>query len=145
VHVLINQLKVAGVVVALLAWACGSAVSAGARSQSPPVGDRVFNRLQPLKLPPLDHTRPLARRSGTALDLSGPCFTFHRLAAHRQIAEIIADKIASGQYLRGSRIPTESELVATYEIARSTARRAVAWLRDHNLIETVLTRGSYVL
>ncbi|MGH3407629.1 MAG: GntR family transcriptional regulator [Streptosporangiaceae bacterium] len=44
-----------------------------------------------------------------------------------------------------ARIPTESELVASYEIARSTARRAVAWLRDQNLVETVPTRGSYVL
>jgi GntR family transcriptional regulator len=68
-----------------------------------------------------------------------------KLPPYRQVAEIIADKITSGEYPRGSRIPTESELVETYEIARSTARRAVAWLRDQNLIETVPTRGSYVL
>jgi GntR family transcriptional regulator len=68
-----------------------------------------------------------------------------KLPPYRQVAQIIADKIASGEYPRGSRIPTESELVDSYEIARSTARRAVAWLRDQNLIETVATRGSYVL
>jgi GntR family transcriptional regulator len=68
-----------------------------------------------------------------------------KLPPYRQVAQIIADKIVSGEYPRGSRIPTESELVATYEIARSTARRAVAWLRDQSLIETVATRGSYVL
>jgi GntR family transcriptional regulator len=68
-----------------------------------------------------------------------------KLPPYRQVADIIAGKIASGEYPRGSRIPTESELVATYEIARTTARRAVAWLRDQNLIETVPTRGSYVL
>jgi DNA-binding FadR family transcriptional regulator len=43
------------------------------------------------------------------------------------------------------RIPTESELVEIYEIARSTARCAVAWLRDQNLIETIVTRSSYGL
>jgi GntR family transcriptional regulator len=68
-----------------------------------------------------------------------------KLPPYRQVAEIIAGKIASGEYPRGSRIPTESELVETYEVARSTARRAVAWLRAQNLIETVPTRGSYVL
>jgi DNA-binding GntR family transcriptional regulator len=32
-----------------------------------------------------------------------------------------------------------------YEIGRSTARRAMAWLREQGLVETVPTRGSYVL
>lgn len=68
-----------------------------------------------------------------------------KVPPYRQVAEIIAAKIASGEYVRGSRIPTESELVETYEIARSTARRAVAVLRDQKLVETVPTRGSYVL
>jgi GntR family transcriptional regulator len=68
-----------------------------------------------------------------------------KMPPYRQVAEIIAGKIAAGEYARGSRIPTESELVETYEIARSTARRAVAWLREQNLIETVPTRGSYVV
>jgi DNA-binding GntR family transcriptional regulator len=68
-----------------------------------------------------------------------------KLPPYRQVAQIIADKITAGVYPRGTRIPTESELVETYEIARSTARRAVAWLREQNLIETVPTRGSYVL
>ena len=68
-----------------------------------------------------------------------------KLPPYRQVAQIIADKITSGEYAYGSRIPTESELVKTYEIARSTARRAVAWLREQHFVETVPTRGSYVL
>jgi DNA-binding GntR family transcriptional regulator len=43
-----------------------------------------------------------------------------------------------------SRIPTESELVETYEVARSTARRAIAALRDEGLVYTVSARGTYV-
>jgi SNF2 family DNA or RNA helicase len=35
--------------------------------------------------------------------------------------------------------------VSGWRFARSTARRAVAWLREQNLIETVPTRGSYVV
>lgn len=68
-----------------------------------------------------------------------------KLPPYRQVADIIAAEITQGLYPPGSRIPSESEIVETYEVARSTARRAVAWLREHNLIETVPTRGSYVL
>jgi len=63
---------------------------------------------------------------------------------YRQIAEIIKRAILSGQYPPNTRIPTESELVETYEVARSTARRAVAALRDQGLVYTVPARGTYV-
>jgi DNA-binding GntR family transcriptional regulator len=63
---------------------------------------------------------------------------------YRQIAEIIKRGILSGKYPPDSRIPTESELVATYEVARSTARRAVAALREEGLVYTVQARGTYV-
>ena len=43
-----------------------------------------------------------------------------------------------------TRIPTESELVDEFEVARTTARRAVSVLREEGLIYTVPTRGSYV-
>lgn len=32
-----------------------------------------------------------------------------------------------------------------FEVGRNTARRAVAWLREKGFVETVPTRGSYVL
>ncbi len=68
-----------------------------------------------------------------------------KLPPYRQVADIIAGRIRAGELPPGSRIPTESELIAEFEIARSTARRAVSWLRDQGMIETVPTRGSYVL
>lgn len=43
-----------------------------------------------------------------------------------------------------TRIPTESELVETYEVARSTAQRAIAALREEGLVYTVPARGTYV-
>lgn len=64
---------------------------------------------------------------------------------YKQVGAIIADRITSGTYARGQRIPTESELMAEFEIGRSTARRVHGWLRDQGLTETVKTRGSYVL
>ena len=61
-----------------------------------------------------------------------------------QIAAIIKRGILSGKYPPDTRIPTESELVETYEVARSTARRAVAALREEGLVYTVQARGTYV-
>ena len=63
---------------------------------------------------------------------------------YRQIAAILKRRILSGQYPPNSRIPTESELVETYEVARTTARRAVGALRDEGLVYTVPQRGTYV-
>ncbi len=63
---------------------------------------------------------------------------------YRQIAEILRRRISAGRYQPDTRIPTESELVEEFEVARTTARRAVAVLRDEELIYTVPNRGSYV-
>jgi GntR family transcriptional regulator len=72
------------------------------------------------------------------IDPTGP------VAPYRQIAEIIRERIRTGELQPGARI-TESELTDAYEVARNTARRALAVLRDEGLIMTVPQRGSYVL
>jgi DNA-binding GntR family transcriptional regulator len=72
------------------------------------------------------------------IDPTGP------VAPYRQIAEIIRGRIRAGELRPGARI-TESELTDAYEVARNTARRALAVLRDEGLIMTVPQRGSYVL
>ena len=74
----------------------------------------------------------------TKIDPTGP------VPPYRQIAEIIRSRIESGEYPKGFRIPTESEMVETWEVARTTARRAIALLRDQGLVETVPQRGTYV-
>jgi Bacterial regulatory proteins, gntR family len=48
------------------------------------------------------------------------------------------------RYPPDTRVPTESELVETYEVARSTARRAVAAPREEGLVYTVQARDTYV-
>jgi GntR family transcriptional regulator len=72
------------------------------------------------------------------IDPTGP------VPPYLQAAAVLEREIKAGKYPKGSRIPTESELVERFEIARSTARRAVARLRDQGLITTVPQRGSYV-
>ena len=72
------------------------------------------------------------------IDPTGP------VAPYRQLAEILAGRIKSGQYKPGQRIPTESELVDEFELARSTVRRAIGVLREADLVQTVPQRGTYV-
>jgi GntR family transcriptional regulator len=74
----------------------------------------------------------------TTIDPTGP------VPPYRQIAAIIRARIESGEYAKGTRIPTESEMVETWEVARTTARRAIALLREEGLVTTVPQRGSYV-
>jgi GntR family transcriptional regulator len=66
------------------------------------------------------------------------------LPPYRQIATILRRRIESGQYAPDTRIPTESELMDAFEVARTTTRRAIAVLREEGLIYTVPQRGSYV-
>lgn len=65
-------------------------------------------------------------------------------APYRQIAAQLRERIESGELAPGQRIPTETELVEEYEVARSTVRRAIRLLREEGLIVTVPQRGSYV-
>jgi DNA-binding GntR family transcriptional regulator len=74
----------------------------------------------------------------TKIDPTGP------VPPYKQIAEIIRQRIACGEYPKGTRIPTESEMVETWEVARTTARRAISLLREEGLVETVPQRGTYV-
>jgi GntR family transcriptional regulator len=68
-----------------------------------------------------------------------------RIPPYRQLAEIISERIKRGEYPRGSRLPSEAEFMDEFEIGRNTARRAVAVLRERGIVETVATRGTYVL
>jgi GntR family transcriptional regulator len=53
-----------------------------------------------------------------------------KLPPYRQLAAIVAGRIESGEYLRGSRLPSEADFMEEFELGRSTVRRAMAWLRE---------------
>lgn len=64
---------------------------------------------------------------------------------YQQIAAWIAARITSGELQPRRPIPSEKTLGQEFEgVARTTIRRAVAYLRDQGLIYTVPQRGSYV-
>jgi GntR family transcriptional regulator len=63
---------------------------------------------------------------------------------HRQLASWIRERIESGEFPPGRRIPSETDLVQMSGVARGTARRAIAVLRDEGLTVTIGGRGTYV-
>jgi GntR family transcriptional regulator len=70
---------------------------------------------------------------------------YGKVAPYIQAADVLAARITSGELLPGSRLPSESELEDAFDLARSTIRRSMRVLRERGLVETVATRGSYVL
>jgi DNA-binding GntR family transcriptional regulator len=63
---------------------------------------------------------------------------------YRQVAAILAEQIRSGELPSGRPVPSETRLQQQYGIARHTARKAIAVLRDAGLVHTVMGKGTYV-
>ncbi|MGH3491096.1 MAG: GntR family transcriptional regulator [Actinopolymorphaceae bacterium] len=63
---------------------------------------------------------------------------------YRQLAEILAARIRRGDWSPRHPIPSESQLMGTYGVARGTVRRAVKLLVEEGLVFTVTGRGTYV-
>jgi DNA-binding GntR family transcriptional regulator len=55
------------------------------------------------------------------------------------VARIDAEELTEGQS-----IPSEKELQDAFGVARTTARGAIAYLRETGVVRTVAGRGSYV-
>jgi GntR family transcriptional regulator len=65
---------------------------------------------------------------------------------YRQIASWLRVRIEAGEFRPEiDPLPSEKELGELFEVARETARRAVAVLRDEGLVRTVPQRGTYVI
>jgi GntR family transcriptional regulator len=62
----------------------------------------------------------------------------------KQVADILRERIGNGTYRPRQPIPSETQLVGEFGIARGTARKVVAALRDEGLIYTVPQMGSFV-
>lgn len=62
-----------------------------------------------------------------------------------QLARRIEDAIDRGEFKAGERIPTESDLCRTYDLARSTVRETLRTLEDRNRIRMVPRRGAFVV
>src|SRR5438093_1049274 len=58
--------------------------------------------------------------------------------------QIILDKITSGEWKPGDKIPTETEFCDQFNISRITARRAMAELKNEGWIERKPAKGTFV-
>jgi GntR family transcriptional regulator len=63
---------------------------------------------------------------------------------HRQIYRTLAERIKRGDVRPGERLPTETQLMETYSVSRSTARRALDELRREDLVERQPGKGTFV-
>ncbi len=63
---------------------------------------------------------------------------------YRQIADVLRDRIGSGELRAGEQLPSERELIDSFGASRGTVRQAIAILRGEGLIEVEHGRGAYV-
>ena len=61
-----------------------------------------------------------------------------------QLYTMLRDAIASGVLQSGSKMPSEKELAATFDVSRNTARRALAELANDNMVIRRRGRGTVV-
>ena len=68
-----------------------------------------------------------------------------RLPVYLQLADIIEQRIKSGELRVGRTIPSEQTLMQEYGLSRGSVRKAVSVLRERGLVDTVPHRGTFVI
>jgi GntR family transcriptional regulator len=71
-------------------------------------------------------------------DTEGPKYVYIQLADHIQAL------IEAGELRPGARLPAERDMAEQYGVAYLTVRRAMRELRERELIQTVIGRGTFV-
>ena len=75
----------------------------------------------------------------------GPLVAFHpSVPRHLQIQRVLRARIESGEWESGRAIPTEMELVAQFEVSRTTVSEALGVLAREGHIVRHRRRGSFV-
>ena len=80
----------------------------------------------------------LASLANMSQELTGP----H--APYTLIVYVLVEKIKSGELKPGDRMPSVTELVETYDVSHSTARRALAKLKEMGMTDTVPGYATFV-
>ncbi|MBS1797705.1 MAG: GntR family transcriptional regulator [Acidobacteria bacterium] len=71
-------------------------------------------------------------------------FVSSRIPLYYQLENVLREKITSGAFAGGDRLPTEIELIEQYGVSRITVRQALQSLSEEGLIERRQGRGTYV-
>ena len=64
--------------------------------------------------------------------------------AYIQLVNIIRQQVASGEFLNGAKLPSESQLCRTHKISPMTVRRAINLLVDQGVVVTAQGKGTFV-
>lgn len=63
---------------------------------------------------------------------------------HISISEKLRHQIESGVYTPGEKLPSEHQMMTTFEVSRITVRQAIANLVNQGLIQTQQGKGAFV-
>ena len=66
------------------------------------------------------------------------------LPAYAQLARILRQRISSGTYRPGERLPSEAALAKNFGLSAMTARQAVGVLAEEGLVNRIQGRGTFV-
>jgi DNA-binding GntR family transcriptional regulator len=64
--------------------------------------------------------------------------------AYVQLANILKEEIATGTYMPGDRLPSESELCGRFKVSPMTVRRSINTLIEQRVVSTIQGSGTYV-
>jgi DNA-binding FadR family transcriptional regulator len=64
---------------------------------------------------------------------------------HERVYRSLVHAIVSGKFGRGSRLPSEPELAATFSVSRPVVRQALVRLREEGVIQSLRGSGNYVI
>jgi len=67
-----------------------------------------------------------------------------RQTKYQELATTLADQIHTGAYPPGSRLPTETELMAEFDVSRQTVLHGLKQLVNKGMIQRIQGSGSYV-
>ncbi|MFI6860847.1 GntR family transcriptional regulator [Streptomyces sp. NPDC050421] len=67
-----------------------------------------------------------------------------RIPVYVQLADQVAERITSGAYGPGEMLPSETALIAEFQVSRPTVRAAIGHLRAMGLVESRHGKGSFV-
>ncbi len=71
-------------------------------------------------------------------------FVSKRIPLYYQLENLLREKILSGAFAPGDRLPTENDLIRQYGVSRITVRQALTALAGEGLIERKQGRGTFV-
>jgi GntR family transcriptional regulator len=63
---------------------------------------------------------------------------------YHQLRELLGEKIESGEWESGHRLPGEYDLAVEFQVSRATVRQAMQLLENQGLVERIQGRGTFV-